>query len=143
MYGDLNALRDAVRDWWHSVSGNDEKARHIATSVELVRKPHAVTAYALKYGAKESQKKLPDGVVGIGRWWGFSGQVPTIEQGTITDRAIVGGFASGLTEKGFLYRFRVFTSDEERRRVFEMVAELSQSRRKGLTIRRGAPSRSE
>lgn len=40
------------------------------TAWELVRKPHAVGAYALKYARKKEQKELPEGLEGIGRWWG-------------------------------------------------------------------------
>jgi hypothetical protein len=53
----------------------DKLARKAAVDYQLLRAAHAVKIYAIKYGSKLVQKRLPEGVKSIGRWWGASRKV--------------------------------------------------------------------
>lgn len=53
----------------------DEQAQKAAVDYQVLRSQHAVKTYAMKYGAKLVQKRLPDGVTSVGRWWGASQRV--------------------------------------------------------------------
>jgi hypothetical protein len=53
----------------------DKLARKAAVDYQLLRAAHAVKIYAIKYGSKLIQKRLPEGVKSIGRWWGASRSV--------------------------------------------------------------------
>lgn len=43
---------------------------------QVLRKPHAASAYAAKYSAKTEQKTVPDRYKGVGRFWGTFGDLP-------------------------------------------------------------------
>jgi hypothetical protein len=43
--------------------------------VQVLRKKHAAASYAAKYSSKDEQKKVPEQYRGVGRFWGFFGDM--------------------------------------------------------------------
>jgi hypothetical protein len=70
-------LAIALQELWLKSSEQleDRLARKAAIDYQLLRAAHAVKIYAIKYGSKLVQKRLPAGVGSIGRWWGASRKV--------------------------------------------------------------------
>ena len=71
--------RRVPKEWcaknWYEICGTDDKRHlHAGTRIESIRSGrHGISAYAAKYAAKQSQKKLPLGMSWIGRFWGVCG----------------------------------------------------------------------
>lgn len=70
---DLSQLREDVSARWYAAVGSeDERHLRAGTRCERIRKPGGGARYAVKYAAKMRQKRLPEGYVNPGRWWGHS-----------------------------------------------------------------------
>lgn len=87
----------AVSSAWHKIVGtHDEK--HLRwhkgelsgrPCLEMMRKPHAASAYAVKYASKLEQKLVPDWFQNVGRFWGHWGKMrPVWEFVAATHHAI-------------------------------------------------------
>lgn len=68
---------------WSRISGAPIKT---CTRVEQLRRPDDAGAYAAKYAAKQEQKGVPPGYVGVGRFWGRRGARPC--EGAIIPRVV-------------------------------------------------------
>lgn len=62
---------------WADITDGDAR---VCTRVEALRNPDAAGAYAAKYASKKEQKIAPDWFGPVGRWWGYVGTRPKIEQ---------------------------------------------------------------
>lgn len=71
-------IQDLSRAWFKIVGSGDEKHLWAGTSVEMIRKPHAIATYAAKYAAKADQKLVPAGYESVGRFWGNFGGVKVV-----------------------------------------------------------------
>lgn len=67
--------KQMVAELWYRIVGSEDK-RHLAagTRIESLRGGrHAVSAYASKYASKNEQKRPPESMSWVGRFWGVFG----------------------------------------------------------------------
>ncbi len=77
----VGGVQAVSKAWCQIVGGNDENHLrwHLGElsgtpCLELMRNPHAASAYATKYATKVEQKAVPEEFEDVGRFWGYWGR---------------------------------------------------------------------
>jgi hypothetical protein len=96
---DLDAL-DSLRALWRKIVGSScphhcltrtskQSYSYAGIDYQVLRRPDAAGAYAAKYSSKDVQKVVPDHYKGVGRFWGFFGELPDKEVIRLSYREIL------------------------------------------------------
>lgn len=69
-------LRNRLHKTWHRMVGSS-CPHHLTRGldVQILRQKHAAASYAAKYSCKDEQKQVPTRYLGVGRFWGFFGDM--------------------------------------------------------------------
>jgi hypothetical protein len=81
--GDVDK-RELSQIWYAIVGSGDERHLRAGTNVVKLKKAHALSSYAAKYGAKMMQKGVPEGYEDVGRFWGTFGGIKAEAREVIT-----------------------------------------------------------
>lgn len=58
--------------WWKIVGSGLGKALRAGTRVKRIRNQERCADYMARYLSKMDQKRIPEGFMNVGRWWGMS-----------------------------------------------------------------------
>lgn len=69
---DIATRKEVSQSWYRVVGSNDTKHLKAGTRCERLRSADGGKHYAVKYGQKMKQKRVPEGYQKVGRFWGNS-----------------------------------------------------------------------
>lgn len=77
---DKDRYEDVSKKWYLIVGSGDSRHLRAGTRVEALRSKEGGKRYAVKYAMKMQQKRVPDGFMSVGRFWGHTRDVAPVER---------------------------------------------------------------